>query len=146
MKLKKIDIVHTANVPGQGCGCNPETPLAARLSIPYYMALCVYEGRVSLDLFTEDRLKNPDYIDFMQRVTVTPDEELQTKYHDTITSYVDITCNDGSVYSGEQIYPKGDPRNRMSACEIKDKFISNATITLREQQAEDIFQAFLTLD
>lgn len=144
--IEKIEIVHTATVPGQGCGCHPVTPLAARLSIPFCMALCAFEGRVNLDQFTHDRLQNPEYIDFMQKVNVTPSEELQTKYPETIASYVDIVCSDGSVHSGEQIYPKGDPRNRMSADEVKEKFRYNATITLSEQQAEEIIQAIDTLD
>ncbi len=144
--IEKVDIIHTATVPGQGCNSAPDTPLAARLSIPYCMALCAYEGRVELDQFTEDRLENPDYRNLMERVTVTPDDNLQSKYPETIASYVDITCNDGAVYSGEQIYPKGDPRNRMSSEELKNKFWKNATISLSEDKAEALIKAIDTLE
>ena len=144
--IEKIELVHTATVPGQGCNPNPETLLAARLSIPFCMALCAYEGQVSLGQFTAEKLKDPVYVDFMRKVEITPSQELQTKYPETIASYMDIKCSGGKVYSGEQIYPKGDPRNRMSADEVKDKFRSLAATTLPKEQVEDIIQAVFTLE
>jgi len=144
--IAEVNILHTETVKGQGCNYSPDTALAARLSIPFCIALAMCDGKVTLDQFTESRLHDPEILDCMNKVKIEASAEFKTKYPETIAAFVDIKAADGAVYSGSQIYPKGDPRNRMSVEEVKDKFRSLALNTFDSDQVEKIIDSILELE
>lgn len=144
--MEKVEIVHTATVPGQGCSRSPQTPLAARLSIPYCIAVAAHERKVGLDQFSWERLKDPKIKDFMQRVSITASEEFRTKYPETLAGFVDIQLKNGKVVSAAQIFPKGDPRNRMTAAEVEEKFRMLAEKTFTQKRVDAIISAARELE
>lgn len=144
--IVSINVLKKEIVPGQGCNYNPETPLAGRLSIPFSLALAVMEGNVSLQQFTMDRMQDSKFKNFMEKVKIREDESFRTKYPDTSPAFVDIEDCNGKVYSGSQIYAKGNPRNRMTAAEVQEKFKGLASNTFDSKRTEKIIRAFATLE
>lgn len=144
--VEEINILQTETVKGQGCNYSPNTPLAGRLSIPFCIALAISEGRVALDQFAPEKLGDPKLKDIMAKVKITTDVELKEKYPETIASFVDIRVKDGIKYSNSEIYPKGDPRNRMTPEEIEDKFRELALNTFNRKQVEAIIKAIGDLE
>jgi 2-methylcitrate dehydratase PrpD len=139
--IDEVCIVQSETVAGQGCNYSPDKPLAARLSIPYCVALAISEGRVTMDQFSAEKLKDNQIRKLMSRVTIVQDATFNAKYPETIASQVDIKVKDEKTYSGSATYPKGDPRNRMTSREVEDKFRALALNTFDRQQTEAIVRA-----
>ncbi len=139
--IESIHVLETETVPGQGCNYAPASPLAGRLSIPFCIGLAVTEGRVSLEQFTEEKLQEPGVHEVMKKVKIDASSEFCTKYPDTIAAFVDIKTKDGKTYSQSHLYPKGDPRNRMTPAELQAKFHQLASNTIDKKREEQIIAA-----
>ena len=139
-----VEIEHTQTVPGQGCNYAPATVLACRLSLPFCVALAAYDGKVTLTQFTEERLHDPAIMAFMPKVVITPNPGFRQKYPETIASFVKIKTTRGD-FEGNMIYPKGDPRNRMTRDEMFAKFHELADNTYSPSKVDAIAEAILNL-
>ena len=144
--IAEVNIVQSETIPGQGMNYAPQSPLAARLSTPFCVSLGLKEGAVTLERFTPEALSDPKIREFMPKVKIEASEELAAQYQDTVAAHVDIKTHDGRKFSGSQIYPKGDPRNRMSNDEMRHKFRSLALSTYDSDRVERIADEIMELD
>ncbi len=110
-----------AEDPAWGCR-EPETPLAARLSVPYNVAVAALDGEVFLDQFTPERLADPELRDVCRRVKLRPDEVSEGLYPDTTAASVVVKLRDGRRLATRVDYPKGHPRNPVTLPELVTKF------------------------
>lgn len=138
--LEKIHFRVTPTAPGQGMNYHPETPLAARLSIPYCVARAAADGYIGMDQFTEEKIGEPQIKELMSKITLESDPEFFKKYPGTLAAQVELKTKDGRFFKGESIYPKGHPKNPMSQEEIKEKFRKLALYTLTQDQVEKIIK------
>lgn len=149
LRLEEVESIHfrvSPTAPGQGMNYSPETPLAARLSIPYCVAMAVAERQISLDQFQEARIKDPKIREFMKKVTLESVPEFNEKYPGTLAAHVEIRTKDGNRFKEESIYPKGHPQNPMNDEEIKEKFRRLAILTLDREQTERIIEKVYHLE
>ena len=72
--------------------------------------------------------------------------ELAEKHPNTVAALVDVKTLDGRVFSGEQIYAKGDPNNRMTPEEIAAKFRTLATRVLGTERTNRVTADILALE
>ena len=125
---------------------SPESPLAARLSIPYCVSLAAAEGHVSMDQFQEDKVRDPKIHEFMKRITLESDPEFNNKYPGTLAAHVEVKTREGKRFREESIFPKGHPENPMTDEEIKEKFRRLALVTLDRVQTEQIIEKVYDLE
>lgn len=144
--IKEIGIIQTETVPGQGCNYSPETSLAARLSTPFCVAVAVLDGEVTIEKFTADKISDRKVKELMGRVRIKGSEDMKKEYPETIAAVVNLSTVDGGKYTQTEIYPRGDPRNRLTDEEIKDKFTSLAKITLSQNKVDNIIDCVLSLE
>jgi len=145
-EVEGVQIVQSETIKGQGCNYSPDTPLAARLSIPFCVALAVSEGRVTMDQFYLEKLKDKKISNIMSKVSVVQDPTLNSRYPETIASQVQIKVKGGKTYSDSAIHPKGDPRNRMTAEEVENKFRGLARNTFQGSRVESIIESVTNLE
>ncbi len=149
LKMPDLEAIHfwvTPTAPGQGMNYAPETPLAARLSIPYCVARAAADGYIGMDQFTEDKIVESGIKEFMQKITLEPDASFLQKYPDTLAAYIELRTKDGRIFKDESIYPKGHPLNPMNENEIKEKFLKLALYTLPKGKAEAIIHQVYNLE
>jgi len=149
LQFEDVESIHfrvTPTVPGQGMNYLPDSPLAARLSIPYCVSRAAADGHISMDQFQEDEIMDPRIRDFMRRVTLESDSEFNDKYPGTLAAHVEIQTKEGSKFKDESIYPKGHPENPMTDEEIKGKFRRLAMLTLDRTQTEQIIERVYDLE
>ena len=149
LRLEEVEAIHlrvTPTAPGQGLNYSPDSPLAARLSIPYCTSMAAAEGHISMEQFREDKVTDPKIREFMKRITVEPAPEFHQKYPGTLAARVDIRTKDGRQFQEEIIYPKGHPENPMTDEEIKDKFRLLSLNTLDRVQTEKIAEKVYDLE
>jgi 2-methylcitrate dehydratase PrpD len=100
----------------------PETALAARLSIPYCIAVAIIDGEVRMEQFARTRLQDQRVKELIKKICIEGDPDLDKLYPEMIPATVEIITKDGKVFSAEQYYPKGLAKNPMSDEEISSKF------------------------
>lgn len=133
--IESVKVRRMALPEGHGLNYNPETPLAARLSNQYCVAVAIAERQVLLHHFDWSRIHDPRLKELMKKVTFTDDPELNEHFYD-IPVYVDIITRDGKTYSAFNKCPKGSLKNPMTDEELKEKFLSLASYSIERSQAE----------
>ncbi|NWF54379.1 MAG: MmgE/PrpD family protein [Syntrophaceae bacterium] len=149
LRLEDVDAIHfrvTPTAPGQGMNYAPDSPLSARLSIPYCVSRAAADGYISMDQFQKEKIFEPRIQDFMKKVTLESDPGFNQKYPGTLAAEMEIRTKDGKRFTGGSIYPKGHPQNPMTDEEIKDKFRRLSLNTLDRVQTEKIIEKVYELE
>jgi 2-methylcitrate dehydratase PrpD len=149
LRLEDVESLYfrvSPTAPGQGMNYSPDSPLAARLSIPYCVSMAAAEGHISMDQFQESKIMDSKIREFMKKVKVESDPEFSRRYPGTLAAHVEIQTRDGSRFKDESIFPKGHPENPMTDEEIKEKFRRLAILTLDRAQTDRIIEKVYDLE
>jgi 2-methylcitrate dehydratase PrpD len=128
------------------CNPDPQTPLAARLSIPYCLAVAIIDRAVGFPQFTPERMADQAVRQLMARISVVADPELEPLYPEKFPAVLTIETTDGRVLRDEQYYPKGFPQDRLSDAELEEKFRTLAGQVLPPRQVDALAAAIWRLD
>src|SRR5258706_7229251 len=100
----------------------PEGIVDAQFSIPYTVAATLAHGRLSLDEFTDAKLRSEAILNLAGRVKTILNPELDHWPLDVKPQVLEIIMRDGQSY-GERIdYPKGNPKNPVTSSELVESF------------------------
>ncbi|HRP77799.1 MAG TPA: MmgE/PrpD family protein [Aquamicrobium sp.] len=113
-----------------------DATMAARLSVPYCVAVALVDGQVTQRQFDADRYRDATVRGVMDKVEIVADEELTKLYPEKFPAQVSVTMADGTVHSAEMYYPKGDPGNPLSDEELHVKFRDNVAGVLDDGDAQ----------
>jgi len=105
----------------------PATRETADHSMAYCVAAALTDGAITLETFSEKRLKDKKLLNLVDKVTVTVDAELDRLYPEAMPNRVEVKFYNGRVISKEIVYPKGHPKNPMSDTAVDEKFTSLAS-------------------
>ena len=144
--IAKISLRTPRTAKGQGQNYHPETPLAARLSIPFCVALAVADKKISLTQFSRERLGDPQITDLMNRIEIEEDGTLNEQYPETLASVVEMEVRGKGILKNQVIYPKGNMKNPLSEDDIIDKFRRLCSVSIKKERCEEILQRLLYLD
>ena len=101
----------------------PLSIVDAQFSIPFTVAAAIVSGRVSLDTFTEEAIRDPETLEMAHRVNATVDPEIEARYGREIApEVVEVTTSDGETHVRLVEHVKGGPGAPMSLDEVRDKF------------------------
>jgi 2-methylcitrate dehydratase PrpD len=101
----------------------PRSIPEAQFSLPYAAATALVKGKVFLDDFTEEQIRNPRVLQVAQRVDCVVDPELDKKYPATVTpAVVEVRTREGKVFSRRVVERRGTPTNPLTMEEIEEKF------------------------
>ena len=145
-EIEKIVVKTYHLVETSFCNYKPQTLLAARLSVPFCIALAAVDGEVNLKNFTEDQMGDPKIKSMMEKITVKGDPDLNALYPEKFPARIELITKDGRTFSGAEDYPKGSFKNPFNKQELQNKFLNLATITLPEAQAQNIMDTIYRLD
>jgi 2-methylcitrate dehydratase PrpD len=114
----------------------PKDVLEAQFSMHFCIALAIKEGDITLEQFTDQKMKDLTLRLLMDRITVEVDPELAKKgYLNRSETTVRIKLKDGRDLSRKVSIARGNPERSFSAGELEDKFLkcahSNKRITER---------------
>ena len=145
-EIKQINVKTYNLVESSFCNYDPQTLLAARLSVPFCIALAAVDGEVTLQNFTEERAFDPKVRAVMAKIKVKGDPDLNALYPEKFPTQVEVTTEDGRSFAESQYYPKGSYKNPLTREEFSSKFLNLATITFSENQAQKIMDTIYTLE
>lgn len=113
--------VHRAAIDVLGPVTDPRTAHQAKFSMGFVLALAALRGRVGIDDFDEESLKNPELRRFHDRVEMVVDEEVDGAYPRRWIGSVEVETTDGLSLRSRVEVPKGDPGNTLSRRELEEK-------------------------
>jgi 2-methylcitrate dehydratase PrpD len=120
----------------------PETRLAAQMSLPYSVAVAWRTGRASLAEYEEPWLHDPGVRAFMRRVTVTGDPALPEGEE----AHVVVEARDGRRFTGHVAFARGAPENPLSREEVIGKYEELAARALAPEAVRDVKDSVFALE
>ena len=144
--IVQVRLTVSSTAQGQGQNYDPETPLAARLSIPFSVALALIDKEVSLKQFTRERLNDPQVKDMMARIKIVADPSLNARYPGTLASVVEMETKTRGTLKNQVIYPKGNMKNPMTEDDVVAKYRALCAGAIDNDKSEQILQRLLDLD
>jgi 2-methylcitrate dehydratase PrpD len=117
----------------------PKTPLEAKFSMPYCLAVAFLEKGVSIHHFDLERMKEPIIVNTMRKVRHIRDEKIIAKgFEHRGTSRVKVRLVNGEEFTEEVEKSKGHPENPLIYEEIVDKFRQCASGILSTPRIDSI--------
>lgn len=113
--VAKVRCTPSAIVPGGLRHHRPQKALEGKFSMEYCMAVALFDGKVGLEQFTDERVSDPQVQELLTRVKHghppgTVGMEAELKFPDTVT----VKLHNGSEYSCEVMVARGEPQKPMS--------------------------------
>ena len=93
----------------------------SKFSMGFVLALIALYGQAGIDDFTTARLDDPQVRDFLARVEMTLDPEIEAAYPARWIGLVEVETKDGRWLAARVEAPRGDPDNTLSRAEIEAK-------------------------
>ena len=135
-----------AAVPGSIRTISVSSMIDCQFSTAYCVAAALMDGRVGLEQFVSDRIRDPRIHQLADRVSIIADEELENLRPANRPAIVEISLKNGKEVSGRVDYPKGDSRKPMSDAELIQKFESLASHMLSEEKVNRIQSTVMDLE
>lgn len=101
---------------------HPKEKETADHSMPYCVGAAIMDRMVTPLQFLPHRIADPKLIDFIQRIKVLADDELEARFPKVQPSRVDLKLKSGEMLSQSVDYAQGDPREPMTNQDLMDKF------------------------
>ena len=124
----------------------PRTPYQAKFSIGYCVAVALLDGKVGLEQFSPERLRDPAIADLLGRIQVVVADDLSAKYPSAWPTRVTITLSNGETVTSASDYPRGNPENPVSTAQLEDKFRSLVVPRFGAAAAQRAIEAVQSLE
>ncbi len=144
--IASVEVGTNSNVPNALIYPMPKTALEGKFSIPFCMAVAVLERKAGIAQFTDRKVRAPKMVEFMKRVTLYVDPELEALGYDQVRSRVRVKLKDGRTIEGRADVARGHPLKPMSWGDIGDKFRDCARLALSPKQTEAAIDMLAHLD
>jgi 2-methylcitrate dehydratase len=115
----------------------PESRETADHSLPYCIAVALVDGKITTKSFSDEKMKDPRIWGVIDKIKGEASEEFEAMFPEKQPSRVLVKTKGGKTYEAYLEYPKGDPREPMTAEDLENKFeaLSEPLIDLELQKA-----------
>lgn len=115
-------------------------------SLPYCIAAAAVRRSLTPHEFSPESLRDEQILAVVPKVKAILEPSFENRFPAEQPCRVVITLKGGNKFTKERAYPKGDPRDRLSTAELKQKFNALAEDLLPEKTLEEIFQTIENLE
>jgi 2-methylcitrate dehydratase len=100
---------------------HPQTKEQADYNLKYLSAVALLDGQVGPEQLETERVRRADVQNLLERVTVSPADDLTAAYPERTSTRVHVTLTDGRTFDREQSDFEGSPTRPMSWKRVEDK-------------------------
>lgn len=122
----------------------PDTPYAAKFSLPYCVAAAFRDGHLGLGQFDPAAIRRPDVLALAARCRYAFDPEAD--YPRTFAGWVEVETTDGRRLERRVHQVRGLPERPLTRAEVAAKFQDNLAYAGRAGAAPALWRALETLD
>jgi 2-methylcitrate dehydratase len=124
----------------------PKTRETADHSLPYCTAVALTDGDVTLDSFSDERLRDERLLGLVAKIKIHRDAALTARYPRGIPNRLEVTLADGRMLVAENEFPRGHDQNPMSDAEVEAKFHRMAAGRLDASRSKKVLDLCWRLD
>lgn len=127
----------------------PATPYGFKFSVQYCIAAMLVYGRLTEDVFSEEKTSDPTVRRLMDKVSVVVDPALEGLYqadHNQWPHRLEVELDDGTVITRQVEYPFGDFNNPFTWEDAHSKFFSLTQGILPDGSAEALTRRISALE
>lgn len=127
---------------------DPKTRESADHSLPYLAAVALTDGQITLESFTDKRVRDPALRPLMQKIAVHNDEALQEHWAATSEpkNRIEIRLKNGRTIQEEVMNFRGHTKNPMNDDEIRFKFDNMIGYVLPKDRSAKLADMLWNLD
>ncbi|MDQ4106233.1 MAG: MmgE/PrpD family protein [Actinomycetota bacterium] len=129
-----------------GVNYEPDSVMAARLSIPFCIAVAAMDREVGLAQFENERFEDGETRAFMRQVLCESDRSLKERYPDMPAAEVTVETTSGERYHEEVVRPRGNHERPLSDAEHRRKLEELLGRTLDGPAAQDLLDHLSRID
>lgn len=145
-KIRRIDI-ETYPVAIKLCSTiHPETPSAARFSLPFCVALALMKGDAGADKFCDENVKDDVIQDLAGRVKYSLGSKWEKLYPSKRGTTVTITDTHGRKFTTEMDLAIGEPETPAGPDDLSEKFHNNAGLFLSKTRVAKLEKTIMDLE
>jgi 2-methylcitrate dehydratase PrpD len=127
----------------------PQTGIQGKFCMPYLVSRAISDGRIGLDIFTDEAVRDQKVLKLAERVQMRLDTNLKKIDPAGRPCRVTVRLKNGQSYTREAQHAKGGPEFPMTEAELEAKFFDCAKEVMpvdMAQQALDYVARLETLD
>ena len=127
----------------------PQTGIQGKFCMPYLVSRAISDGRIGLDIFTDEAVRDQKILKLAERVQMRLDTNLKKIDPAGRPCRVTVRLKNGQSYTCEAQHAKGGPEFPMTEAELEAKFFDCAKEAMpvdMAQQALDYVARLETLD
>jgi len=124
----------------------PSTALEAKFSMPFCAAAAVVFGRVGIDTFDDEPLRDPRVAALMRVVTMRVDDAIGQGKPSLTEARVRVQLKDGRSLVQEAHGARGYPANPATADQLAAKFLACASRAIGKPQAAELLTRLAAID
>ena len=94
------------------------------------------ERKAGITQFSDKKVRDPQIVKFMRRVTLYVDDELEGFGYDQVRSRIRITLKNGKIIEDRADIAKGHPLKPMGWEELGKKFLDCALLVLSQKRGD----------
>jgi 2-methylcitrate dehydratase len=124
----------------------PTTRETADHSLPYMLAVALSDGEISVESFSEQRIRDPKLPPLMDRIKISENPEFTRKAPASMECRIEIRTTSGRSFVEAASYPKGHAQNPMTDLEVEQKFRKLCERNVSSNRCQSIIDAVRELD
>ncbi|MBF7068261.1 MmgE/PrpD family protein [Campylobacter volucris] len=120
----------------------PKSAYEAKFSMPFLMALAFIDGKITLKSY--ENLNRVELLEFAKKISY--EKKKSSGFPKYFPGHLEAILANGEVVKKDVFINKGNFDNPLSFDELKDKFITNATINMPLDQATKLIEKIQNLE
>jgi 2-methylcitrate dehydratase PrpD len=124
----------------------PDSPEAAKFSLPYCVAVALVEGKVGLKEFTREKITDPVVLSVIKKTKIEKDASLESAATKSRGAIVELTLKDGRKLTNRVTLPKGEAEVPVTEKELEDKLLDCAAGVLSAERCNLISKEIARID
>jgi len=114
----------------------PKSGLEGKFSMPYLIARGLIDGKITLDTFTDEAVRNKEVLDLLEKVDMKVDPNLQSGLDGSRPAKVTVNLKNGQTRMLQEKFAKGSPQVPMTPDELEEKFRTCARGVISDASCE----------
>ena len=124
----------------------PQTGLQGKFCMGYLLARAMIDGKVSLDAFTDGAVRDPQILEFADRVHMRLDPKLVESSTGARPCRVTMRLKNGQSFSRYVEHAKGGAERPLTARELREKFFDCGRRAIDERALSEILDSLERLE
>lgn len=124
----------------------PDSPYAAKFSLPFLLAAALAEGNIDHGTFTSEHIGSPDLLALAERVSYRAAKPGETTFPRYFPGWVEAKLKGGRTLTQRLDINRGNPDNPLPQTAVEEKFRANAQGVLTPAATDAVIAAASRLE